>query len=259
MKLLIDAGNTRLKWALVADEQQADAQSLPVVAAPWLAQGWANYDSLSDWWTQLCQIAQAEGRMIRSIVAANVAGETVLSQVTAAVLPAGVNIQWCVAQNQQFGIQNQYANVAEQGADRWLAVLGARLFHQGDVVLVLAGTALTVEALTQENLYLGGSILPGRALMYQALRQGTASLLRPQGEFEAFPSNTANALETGLFDAQIGAILAMQARLAAHTGRALAPILLTGGDAPALCSALKSHGKVIDALVLYGLWRVSCL
>jgi type III pantothenate kinase len=259
MKLLIDAGNTRLKWALVADEQQADAQSLPVVAAPWLAQGWLHYDDLADWWTQLCQIAQAEGRMIRSIVAANVAGETVLSQVTAALLPTGVKIQWCSAQRQQFGIQNQYANVAEQGADRWLAVVGARLFHQGDVVLVLAGTALTVEALTQDNLYLGGSILPGRALMYQALRQGTASLLRPQGEFEAFPSNTANALETGLFDAQIGAILAMQARLAAHTGRALAPILLTGGDAPALCSALKSHGKVIDALVLYGLWRVSCL
>ena len=40
MKLLIDAGNTRLKWALVADEKKADAQLLPVVAAPWLAEGW---------------------------------------------------------------------------------------------------------------------------------------------------------------------------------------------------------------------------
>lgn len=259
MKLLIDAGNTRLKWVLMADEKQTETQSLPLVSAPWLTEGWLYYADLANWWMQLSQIAQAEGRRIRSIVAANVAGENIKSQVVAALLPAGVNIQWCLAQVQQFGIQNQYANVAEQGVDRWLAVLGARLFYQGDLVLVLAGTALTVEALTQENLYLGGSILPGRALMYQALRQGTAGLLRPQGEFEIFPSNTANALETGLFDAQVGAILAMQARLAAHTGRALAPILLTGGDATALCSALKEKGKFIDALVLYGLWRVSCL
>jgi hypothetical protein len=95
-------------------------------------------------------------------------------------------VQWVRSAAGFADVRNHYRHPAEQGADRWLAVLAARQLCADDVVVACAGTALTVEALTAEGDYLGGLILPGQALMLRSLAQGTAQLDRLAGSVQTF-------------------------------------------------------------------------
>ncbi|MBI3145735.1 MAG: type III pantothenate kinase [Pseudogulbenkiania sp.] len=235
MKLLIDAGNTRVKWAL------HDGRD-------WLAQGavtHADIASLADAWA---------GYPISSVHAASVASAAVTAAVEAA---APQPVHWVMAQRSGWGVNNHYCNPGEQGADRWLAVLAARELAAGDVVVACAGTALTVEALTAEGDYLGGLILPGHALMLSSLARGTARLDRVPGEVVAFPQGTQDALASGAVDALCGAVERMRQRLAASTGRGLPELLLTGGDADRLAPWLAAPLRIVDNLVLIGLLKVA--
>lgn len=235
MKLLIDAGNTRVKWALAEHGQL-------------LEQGALGHD-------QLAQLAELWRRHpIQAAWGACVAGAAVRAELeTAAAQP----VQW-LASSQQWGdVRNHYLNPAEQGVDRWLAVLGARgLYPQQDVVVALAGTALTLEALTAEGDYLGGLIVPGSRLMLAALAANTAQLQRAPGQWVAFPQATPDALASGAWDAQAGALERFYARLAARTGR-MPKLLLSGGDAAQLAGYLTQPAELVDNLVLIGLMRVA--
>ncbi|MFC3532171.1 type III pantothenate kinase [Vogesella facilis] len=234
MKLLIDVGNSRVKWALWDGTQLGPVTALAHDALSRLAQDW-------------------RGLALTAVYAANVASAQVRQQIEqAAPLP----VQWQRAQQTALGVRNHYRNVAEQGADRWLAVLGARRLLAGDVVIACAGTALTVEALTAQGDYLGGLILPGYRLMLQALAQNTANLDRAAGMVSDFPQGTEDALATGAIDALCGAIQRMQQRLAAHSG-GTPQLLLTGGDAARLAAALPPEARIVDNLVLYGLASVA--
>lgn len=234
MKLLIDAGNSRVKWALWDGAQLGPVTALAHDALSRLADDW-------------------RGLAVTAVYAANVAHAQVRQQIEqAAPLP----VQWQRAQPAALGVRNHYRNVAEQGADRWLAVLGAHRLCATDVVVACAGTALTVEALTAEGDYLGGLILPGYRLMLQSLAQNTANLDRAAGQVCDFPQGTEDALASGAIDALCGAILRMQQRLAAHTGRP-PQLLLTGGDAERLVAALPPEARMVDNLVLYGLASVA--
>lgn len=234
MKLLIDAGNSRVKWALWDGSVLSPVHALPH----------AELDRLAGQWAALAP---------QAILAANVAHPQV-KQAIEALAPGAV--QWQRAQVAAQGVRNHYRNVNEQGADRWLAVLGARQLYGGDLVIASAGTALTIELLTAEGDYLGGDILPGYRLMLQALAQNTAQLDRRAGEVCAFPQGTEDALATGAIDALCGAIERMLRRLAAHTGRN-PQLLLTGGDAALLQPHLPHDARMVDNLVLYGLANVA--
>lgn len=234
MKLLIDAGNSRVKWALWDGVGLSEVQALPHAELARLGEDWA-------------------GLAPSAILAANVAHAQVRCAIEA-VAPG--TVQWQRAQTEAQGVRNHYRNVAEQGADRWLAVLGARQLCDEDVVIASAGTALTIEALTAEGDYLGGDILPGYRLMLQALAQNTAQLDRPAGVVSVFPQGTEDALATGAIDALCGAIERMTRRLATHTGRR-PQLLLTGGDAALLQSHLPQGARMVDNLVIYGLANVA--
>lgn len=234
MKLLIDAGNSRVKWAWWDGAALSAVQALPHEQLPQLAALWA-------------------GSAAQAVLAANVASAQVRAAIEAA---APGPVQWQRAQVAAQGVRNHYRNVAEQGADRWLAVLGARRLCRDDVVVASAGTALTIELLTAEGDYLGGDILPGYRLMLQALAQNTAQLDRRAGEVCVFPQGTEDALATGAIDALCGAIERVCRRLAEHTGRT-PQLLLTGGDAALLQPHLPPGVRMVDNLVIYGLANVA--
>lgn len=234
MKLLIDAGNTRVKWALWDGRQ---LQSLTAIAHADIAQ------LAADW----------RGLRVDAVLAANVAKPDIRAAIDAA---APCPVQWQRAQQAAFGVRNHYRNVAEQGADRWLAVLGARQLSAADVIVANAGTALTIEALTADGDYLGGLIVPGYRLMLASLAQNTANLDRAAGQGCAFPQGTEDALASGAIDALCGAIERLQARLAAHTGRT-PQLLLSGGDAALLLPHLPPATRMVDNLVIYGLANVA--
>lgn len=235
MKLLIDAGNTRVKWALAERGQLLEQGALPHDALADLALYWHTLALESTW-------------------GACVAKEDVRAALDAA---SPQPIQWQASQSSWGDVRNHYRNPAEQGVDRWLAVLAARaLYPQRDVVVALAGTALTVEALTAEGDYLGGLIVPGARLMLQALAGNTAQLQREPGEWQAFPQATPDALASGAWDAMAGAVERYAARLAVHTGRT-PELLASGGDAAELSARLTIPAQLVDNLVLLGLSRVA--
>lgn len=235
MKLLIDAGNSRVKWAV------HDGRG-------WLAQDAVEHGeiaSLAEVWRQW-PITAAWG--------ASVARDEVAKALAAA---APCPLRWVRAEAGFGDVRNAYRNPAEQGADRWLAVLAARQLHQGDVIVACAGTALTVEALTAEGEYLGGLIVPGLNLMLSSLARNTANLDRSAGVVTPFPQGTEDALASGAVYALTGAVEAQRRQLQARTGRAPVRVLLTGGDAAKLAPWLAGPVEIVDNLVLLGLLRVA--
>ena len=101
------------------------------------------------------------------------------------------------------------------------ALIGARRLSSDACVVVNAGTAMTVDALTAKGEFIGGIIVPGFDLMHEALAANTARLSSQRGDFSAFPRNTRDAITSGAIQASCGAVERMRgAMLAAHGERA---------------------------------------
>ena len=238
--LLLDGGNSQLKWAWVHGGEIGEIGRAP----------YRDLGKLGEEWR-----ARSDG--ISRIIGSAVCGETKKALV-AEQLPQP--IEWLASMPQGLGIRNHYRNPAEHGADRWFNALGARRFSSHACVVVSCGTAVTIDALTEDNHYLGGTIMPGFHLMKEAMAQKTANLNRPIGRVYPFPTTTANALASGMMDAVCGSILLMHARLQekAGDGRPV-DVVLTGGGAAKVAQALPSAFildntvKIVDNLVIYGL------
>ena len=141
------------------------------------------------------------------------------------------------------------------GVDRALAVRAALRLNdqQGPGVVVLCGTAMTVERVGAEGVWLGGAIAPGYRIAAKALHQGTASLMQvgPVGQAPlAHGAETKSAIEAGLFWGQVGAARELIAR--GSTGDHWE--IWSGGDAAQFAPwAASEQARVINDLVLMGL------
>src|SRR5690606_31284126 len=119
--------------------------------------------------------------------------------------------QWVVSSSAEAGLTNGYGHPARLGWDRWGAMIGARqrMLSRGQklpCIVVMVGTAVTVEAIDPEGRFLGGIIMPGHGIMLRALESGTAGLHVPTGEVCDFPTNTSDALTSGGTFAIAGAV-----------------------------------------------------
>lgn len=237
MKLLaVDAGNSRIKWALHED-------------GAWSGQG---------------VIATAEAKHLRAhlealprperAVIANVAGEAVGASLAAA-LPPEVAPRWVASRSEQCGVRSSYADPAQLGPDRWAALIGARHLCTGPCVVVNAGTTMTVDALSGESIFLGGFIVAGFDLMRSALSASTAALALREGTFRFFPDNTGDAIASGALNALAGAVDRM-CRYVVEAGEDAPLVVLSGGNAALLLSRLNQPVQVVDNLVLEGLARI---
>ena len=242
--LAIDIGNTRLKWGLYA---------APHPGAPLLAQGAAFLETID---------ALAEGDWRRlphpgSMLGCIVAGEAVKRRVEEQLELWDLEPRWVVPSAHAGGVVNGYDHPNRLGADRWVALVGAR--HRVDslgvprpALVVMVGTAVTVDALDADGRFLGGLILPGFGLMLRALEMGTAGLKAPTGDAVDFPTNTSDALMSGGANAIAGAIERQARRLQARTG--MAPLLLmTGGAALKLAPITDLPFETLDSLIFDGL------
>ena len=160
--------------------------------------------------------------------------------------------RWIASSAAQCGVINTYADPARLGADRWAALIAARALHAGDCLVVMAGTATTIDVLSGNGEFRGGLILPGERLMKQALAERTAGLPLARGVVTDTPRDTGDAIETGCFFAQLGAIERMFARL---SGDGIC--LLSGGAAGRMAEHLNIPVRVVDNLVLEGLVRIA--
>lgn len=239
MRLLLDLGNTRLKWALQA---QPDG---------WLARGAVDWQedlaaALASAWTGL-------PRPVR-VIAASVVDAAREAQVAAvakrlfACAPT-----WLRTPAHACGVRNAYAEPQRLGVDRFLAMVAAHADGHAPCVLAGVGTALTLDALAGDGQHLGGLIAPGPRLMQQSLLDATARV-RPErpGEIVELADNTADAVASGCWQAAAALVERFAARSAMRLGAAPA-LILGGGDAAPLLPLLSLPARLSQDGVLRGL------
>lgn len=245
--LLLDLGNTRLKWGVLGcAEDRAQGLlgmhgAMPLEAIETLADDVrARYDA---------KLSRAVGCAVAGAVA-TMRAEAQLSRL-------GLHCHWIHSLPQQCGVRNGYTTPSMLGADRWAALVGARLRHPRRAVLIISvGTAVTIDCLAADGRFLGGVILPGFGLMLRALEMGTAGLKVPEGEVREFPNNTSDALMTGGALAIAGAARQMHERLG-RLEHDTPLVLLTGGAAPKLELALGLAHVNVEHLVFEGLQGIA--
>jgi type III pantothenate kinase len=240
----IDIGNTRLKWAQYAGPQPGAAV---------LAQGAVFLENIDG-------LAEAEWKNLsapHSILGCNVAGDAVRRRVEEQLELWDVAPSWVVSSAQAAGVTNGYDHPGRLGCDRFVAQIGARhhvLARVGPrpVLVVMVGTAVTVDALDADGHFLGGLILPGHGIMLRALEGGTAGLRVPTGEVRDFPTNTSDGLTSGGTYAITGAMERMHRHLSARCGQQ--PVtLMTGGAGWKVAPWLSIEHELIDSLIFDGL------
>ncbi len=245
--LALDIGNTRLKWALY--ESHRPQASLLQQGAEFLE----NIDKLEAQWRNL--------PTPRQVLGCAVAADAVKRRVEEQMEHWDVSPQWVVASDSEAGVRNGYDHPARLGADRWVAMIGAyhRMLAQGEprpMVVVMVGTAVTVEALDASGKFLGGFILPGHGIMLRALESGTAGLHVPTGEVRPFPTNTSDALTSGGTFAIAGAVECMVQHVRQHC--AVEPkCVMTGGAAWKMAPSMTRPFELVDNLIFDGLLRMA--
>jgi type III pantothenate kinase len=246
--LALDVGNTRLKWAHYA---------APVVGSPVLAHGAVFLENID-------KLADEEWRGLPTpthILGCIVAGDAVKRRVEEQMELWDVLPRWVVSSAQEAGVTNGYDHPTRLGADRWVAMIGARhrLLGRGirkPCVVVMVGTAVTVEAIDASGKFLGGIILPGHGIMLRALESGTAGLHVPTGEVRDFPTNTSDALTSGGTFAIAGAVQRMVENTTRHCGEA-PECIMTGGAGWKMAPSMSVKVELVESLIFDGLLEIA--
>lgn len=241
MKLLLDVGNSRVKWGTLEAGVLRAGGALPRTAPD----------------GQLLREIGAGLPRPRAVWACNVAGEKVAAALDSACRDLwGVNAHFAIAQAEACGLRSGYGEPERLGADRWLAMLGALNTYGRPLCLVSCGTATTVDAVDATGRHLGGYIIPGTLLMAQALMQGTQ--LRPGagGGSTELGCSTDACIANGAVSATAALVDRTIQRLRAAHGQSL-HCVVTGGAAAAIMSAIEAPLVHDPDLVLAGLALVA--
>ena len=190
-----------------------------------------------------------------------VAGEALKRRVQEQMELWDVRPNWVVSSAAEGGLTNGYDHPSRLGADRWVAMIGA--WHRGlaqgparPMVVVMVGTAVTVDALDATGRFLGGLILPGHGIMLRAMESGTAGLSVPTGNVVDFPTNTSDALTSGGTYAIVGAVDRMLQHVRKHCG-AEPLCLMTGGAGWKVAPSMTQPFELVDNLLFDGLLEMA--
>jgi type III pantothenate kinase len=235
MKLLVDIGNTRLKWAI------ADNGALKTgVAMDYRLPEFA--DRLTQSWAKIERPQQ--------LAIASVAAPAMFDCVSQTFNRLWPDLPIFVAQSSvhALGVRNAYSQPERLGVDRWLALLAAHRHYPGNVCVVDCGTAITVDVLGSDGRHMGGLISPGLTTMRNSLVSEAAAL-----EFNhsiaslELAANTQAAIANGTLMAATGLISTTLQGLSDEYR-----LVITGGDAKQLAAAFPL-AMVDECLVFKGL------
>lgn len=200
--LLIDVGNTKLKWRFGERAGYQYGQCL--------------LSALPSQWPDAHQV-----------LVASVGAHGELQRILKARY--GQALQWLDAPVLTYpDFHHCYDNPQRLGVDRWLAMLGARTQDKGNLLVADAGTAFTLDLLSQDNHHQGGFIVPGLTMAQQALFQQTAKV-RPFSDEQEIDKlrpgqNTFACVRSGVLRQQLALLQSVQQDYPAHR------LFLTGGD-----------------------------
>jgi type III pantothenate kinase len=244
MAVVVDIGNTRLKWARLEGGRL-------------VARGSAVHRDSAD--AAFAALAAALPAKPPRIVAANVAGDAFAARLKALVAARpGASLELVATTAERFGVRCAYAEPRRLGVDRWVAVLAAYHAARGAACVINAGTAVTFDAVDAGGAHLGGLILPGVRLLAAALDRHTsdigstaATTAVPRG-LELLGRSTDAAVGNGAWLA-LGASLDRAATTVAQALGVTPAVYLAGGDADALAGWLETKVEIRADLVLEGL------
>ena len=240
MKLLVDFGNTRLKWARLSEQRLQ-------VGGVFAHAGAALTTELRREWIEF---ARVDAVLVASVVSLEREAE-----LDAFVRERfGLHAQFLRSPAAALGVRNAYVHPERLGIDRFLAMAAAHAQRPSARVLVSVGTGMTLDALAADGLHHGGLIVASPRLMREALLAGTARVGVSEGQYDEMPGNTADAVLSGSLYAAAGAIERFCATAARRLGTAPV-LLLTGGGseelAPHVGAAERAHDLVLRGLALW--------
>ncbi|WFP50804.1 type III pantothenate kinase [Methylomonas sp. EFPC3] len=233
MILLVDIGNSFLKWTLADSGMIAEPHYLNYRESDFMS-------VLTQAWTSLSEPEQIG---LAAVAAPEVVAKVLgLAQV---MWPAATVVKPSAA-GQAFGVTSAYVKPEKLGVDRWLAMIGALHAYPGANCIVDCGTAITVDFVAADGLHQGGLICPGLRLMKQALSANTHALPVAAGAGGVgLAADTDAAIDAGVLWAAVGLV-------ETALGRQNQPyrLLLTGGDAAQLAEQLAGD-KVLDSQLVF--------
>jgi len=243
--LLIDAGNTRLKWTTLRGARLGRERAL-------------------DWnMRNLDRVARAVLRTkAERVLVCSVAGAAFDRALRRAARGAGQRApQFVRSTRRAAGVRNGYLETWRLGADRWVAMLGARSLIPGRALCIVdAGTALTIDLMDSHGRHRGGLLVPGPTLMVDSLLNDTAGI-RVRAGRNVRGARRAGAMfgrstRAGLLAGSTMACAALIERALAEARRELKArplLLLSGGGAAQVAPLLSVAHRRVDGLVLQGL------
>lgn len=245
--LLLDVGNTRLKWGIANDGDIRKTGSITL-------------DKIRE--DGVGSLSKRFPRRIDAAMASNVAGATLATRLAGLVgAHSGCELHFAKTARSGFGVTNSYSQPRQMGVDRWVAMVGAWSELESACLIVDAGTAVTIDAMDESGQHLGGQILPGVTLMARALASDTSDIpltvpksARGYDDMELFRSTTRTAVSSGVLSAVVGAVERAISTLRSNAYDAT--LVLTGGDASRILTALDESPIHRPNLVLQGLSRM---
>jgi type III pantothenate kinase len=243
MHLLIDVGNTRIKWRLITEEYDCEKKS--------------NSGSLHDLSAFIQTLNTPE---IDTLVAAVNQTEALKELLDQSGFRSTVVAS---SQSSQVGLYNSYVHPERMGVDRWLAMIAAftqsKAYGQGKGIIVVdAGSALTIDVVSVDGKHQGGYIVPGLLMAQQALFANTERVIQydevsannsGHDQYKKLGNNTIQCVEYGVINQMIALVKQV------HEEYLTYEIFFTGGDGELLAGYLGT-GTVDKDLVLKGLWQV---
>ena len=240
--LLVDIGNTRIKWALLRGRRLGRQRALAY-------EGWTAGDFARRIFANTAPVAR--------VIVSSVAGTRVETELRAAVRSRlRCPVEFVKSVRRRAGVLTRYHEPWRLGVDRFVAAIAAHDLARGRAACVIsAGTAVTVDLIDPHGVHLGGLILPGPQLMVRSLLERTSGIQRRArggaGRRELFARTTRAAIGQGA----IYAVAAAADRAVEQARRQLhrePMVLLTGGAAPDLRRDLRSPHTDVPDLVLRG-------
>lgn len=236
--LLIDVGNTRVKWAY------GDGAMLSSVEAHH-----HNGDTAS-------VFTGRSERKIDSIWVSDVTDESSQLKLRSRLRGfGGVDPHFVVSEPARMGLLNSYVQSESLGVDRWLMLLAAWRQARRPLCVVCAGTALTFDAVNKKGRHLGGVIAPGLRAMQSAVLDSTRIPVNHQhcaSYGEGLGTNTLECVRQGAVHAITGLVTRLIGLQPSD-----ATLFLTGGDANIIMSFLNYRWVWRPNLVLEGLMSVA--
>jgi type III pantothenate kinase len=240
MKLLIDLGNTRLKWALWdgAELQPGGAVAHAGGQSVDFAALWKDIHDVDAVWAASVAAPALDVMLVESL------------REHCATAPHFVR-----SRAELCGVRNAYAQPERLGVDRFLSLIAVHAHAREPTVVANCGTALTLDALAADGTHLGGLIAPAPELMRAALLGNTARLGDVgSAHIVELAGNTADAVESGSWLAAVALIERFVANAACAFGVSPA-LVLGGGSAPRLAELIALPLRIDAELVLRGLAR----